>query len=539
MIRRAVIAGAGAALCLCASACAPLPEAGERAAFIEQPAMERTLVATTGRKPARPLAAAAVGEWPTDQWWREFGCAELEAIVEQALRESHGLKKMAARLREAEGFAQVEGARLLPFIDAELGMRQSRIPNHGVVASYNPKLAGLEKTMAFINPLLLRYEFDFWGKNRAIFDAALGEAAAEEAELADAELVLTAGLARAYLRGLAFARQVSLAAEMASLRRELHQLARARFRSGLDTEDAVLAAAADVETANKREAGVRALLALQRDLIARLMGEGPDAAQNLFESRRALPAASASLPKRLPIELLAHRPDLSAALRRTEAAAERIHVAKAEFLPSIDISVAAGLEASVTSTHIGKLGSFLFRPSAFNYQAVPGVHLPIFEGGRLRGRLATKRADYDEAVELYNETLLESVRQAADSLSNWKQTGAMVDAQRRLLAAKSRELSLASIRLRSGLKDRRELLASRHALLENEFASRALEADHLVAKVDLIQALGGGYSSGLEPTAPHLEPEAPISPLEQVTPAWNLEAAAPALFSAFQNGAAE
>ena len=61
-------------------------------------------------------------------------------------------------------------------------MRQSRIPNHGVVASYNPNLAGLEKTMAYINPLGLTYQFDFWGKNQAALDAALGQAAAQQAQ---------------------------------------------------------------------------------------------------------------------------------------------------------------------------------------------------------------------------------------------------------------------------------------------------------------------------------------------------------------------
>ena len=92
------------------------------------------------------------------------------------------MKKADDALRRAEAFSEIEGARLAPILNADLGMRRTRIPNHGVVASYNPALAGLEKTMAYINPLSLRYEFDFWGKNRAIFDASLGEAAAQAAE---------------------------------------------------------------------------------------------------------------------------------------------------------------------------------------------------------------------------------------------------------------------------------------------------------------------------------------------------------------------
>ncbi|MBI3274588.1 MAG: TolC family protein, partial [Methylocystis sp.] len=219
-------------------------------------------------------------------------------------------------------------------------------------------------------------------------------------------------------------------------------------------------AVVELEAAKKREAVTQASLALQQDLLARLMADGPDATQNLFVGKRAAIPARAPLPAQLPIELLAHRPDLAAAMHRAEAAAERIHIAKAEFLPSIDLTAAAGLEASVTSTHIGKLGSFLFRPSAFNYQVVPGLQLPWFEGGRLRGRLEARRAEYDEAVELYNETLLDAIRQVADSWANWKQSRAMLAAQARLLASKRGVLALARVRFRSGLGDRRELLTS-------------------------------------------------------------------------------
>ena len=115
-------------------------------------------------------------------------------------------------LRDAEAFSEVEGARLVPFFNADLGMRQSRIPNHGVVASYNPALAGLEKTMAYINPLSLHYEFDFWGKNRAMLDAALGEAAAQAAQTEETRLLLTTAVARAYFRIRALSRQVDIAA---------------------------------------------------------------------------------------------------------------------------------------------------------------------------------------------------------------------------------------------------------------------------------------------------------------------------------------
>jgi len=509
-----------------------MPPDVQRAEFQDPPPMERTL-SQAGQKVE---AAAAEKPWPNEQWWRQFGSPDLDQLMEIASQDNPGLKKAYARLNAAQGVSQVEGARLLPWWDANNRFQTLRYAEHGVVAAYNPDLAGVTKTADFLNPLVLRYEFDFWGKNRAAFDAALGEAAAEQAEFAHAWLVLTTAIARAYIRGVALAQQVALAHQMVLLRRELLQVAETRFRTGLDTDDVVKQANIDLETANKKEAGTRALLVLHQDLLAQLIGAGPDSTQNLFTGKRVAIPAKISLPPHLPIELLAHRPDLAAAMHRAESAAQEIHVAKAQFLPSVDMEVAtAGFEASVFTSKIGDLAKFLFRGGALNYVIAPGIHLPIFEGGRLRGQLAVARSSYDEAVDLYNETLLHALQEVADGLINWKETGSILDSQGRLLTSARDEVNLTSVRLRTGLNDRREILASQNALLDQQYVLDGLAADHLFAMIDLIQALGGGYSNGIDSSRPHLAPEAALSGLETMTPAWGLDSLASPLLGLFQN----
>jgi NodT family efflux transporter outer membrane factor (OMF) lipoprotein len=499
--RRLSIAPAAGLLFLLGG-CAETSPNGERAQFLEPPAMGRTLAQS-----GAPVASQTEASWPSGEWWRRFRSPELDRIVETALAENQSLKKAMEALRDAEAFSQVEGARLLPFLNADMGMRQSRIPNHGVVASYNPALAGLEKTMAYINPLSLHYEFDFWGKNRAILNAALGEAAAQAAETAEAQLLLTTAISRVYFRIRALARQAATASEMVKLRKDLLALAQTRFRTGIDTADGVTEASAAVEAAVKREAAVTAQLDFQQNLLARLMGQGPDAGRGVVGAKSMSPPAAPALPRQLPVELLAHRPDVAAAMHRAEAAAERIHAAKAEFMPSVDLTIVGGLEASRTSTAIDDLGKYLFRTSAIGYAVTPNIHLPLFQGGSLRGRLEGRRSEYDEAVDGYNETLLRAAQQVADSLARLKETRSETEAQRRLNAAARAELELARSRWSSGLKDKRELLAQAHAVLEQVYVLDALDADYLSSHVDLIQALGGGYLEGPEAFAPRPEPE--------------------------------
>jgi hypothetical protein len=91
------------------------------------------------------------------------------------------------------------------------------------------------------------------------------------------------------------------------------------------------------------------------------------------------------------------------------------------------------------------------------------------------------------------------------------------------------------VRLRSGLNDRREVLLSQHALLDQEYVLNALQADHLFAMVDLIQALGGGYSNGIDASRPNLAPEEALSGLETKTPTWAVDNLASPLWALFQN----
>jgi outer membrane protein TolC len=77
---------------------------------------------------------------------------------------------------------------------------------------------------------------NFWGKNRALMEAALGQAAAEEAEMAEVRLRLTTGVARAYVRGLALQQQFTVVQQIVRIRQELWRLAQTRARLGLDDE---------------------------------------------------------------------------------------------------------------------------------------------------------------------------------------------------------------------------------------------------------------------------------------------------------------
>ena len=161
------------------------------------------------------------------------------------------------------------------------------------------------------------------------------------------------------------------------------------------------------------------------------------------------------------------------------------------------------------------LSQRLFNSQAIGFAAVPGLRLPLFQGGRLAGNLDVQRADYDQTVDAYNETLLQAAQQVADALINLRRFEKEYKVQQDFVNANEKQLYLANIRIGGGLRDHREMLQERVDVLEAEFSKENLNGERLVASVDLFQSLGGGYDEGPDPRAskptPELDPITPVS----------------------------
>src|SRR5262249_3787425 len=122
--------------------------------------------------------------------------------------------------------------------------------------------------------------------------------------------------------------------------------------------------------------------------------------------------AAVELPSNVPAALLGRRPDIVAQRWRVEAAGKNIDVAKAQFYPDVSLLAFVGFQS------IGLPG---FLSAASRTLGVgPAVTLPIFDGGRLRGNLAGSNADYDIAVEQYNQALVDGLRDVVDQLTSFR-----------------------------------------------------------------------------------------------------------------------
>lgn len=465
--------------------CAFLPEDGVRAKLLDMPALTQTLSSD-------PQADRIVNAWPKAEWWRAFGNVELNRLIETALQDSPSLKAAQARLSQAEAVADFQAAEMLPFIQASFDLHH----RHFSETDFYGPAGGKSFTGAYIDPVVFRYHLDLWGKDQAALEAALGKEKSQASELAMARLMLATAISRDYIRLSTAEEDIRLAQALIHTAERLLHLSELRWQRGLSSQDPVHAAQQRLQTAKQRETSVRTQAQTLRNRLAALAGRGPDWGASIKAADSRV-AAHLPQPEKIALGLLAHRPDVAAALWRVEAAAQMIKVAETNFYPDVNLVGFAGLR----SLNLKDL--FLSQGASVAYSMGPTVTLPIFEGGRLDAELKHQQAGYDAAVEDYNQTLLTAIQQVADSLAAWRQTLEHDDAQEQALKAAEAEAELAQTRFRAGLSPIDTALEAEITLLQQQLTASAMHGAQQLAAIGLIEALGGGYENSSINLATH------------------------------------
>ncbi|MGZ5013252.1 MAG: TolC family protein, partial [Methylobacter sp.] len=245
---------------------------------------------------------------------------------------------------------------------------------------------------------------------------------------------------------------------------EKSQLAELRWQRGLTSQDLAYATQQQVEAARQRETSVRSQAQVLRNRLAALVGQGPDWGKSIHVEKIEI-AGHLPQPEAISLGLLAHRPDVAAALWQVESAAKLIKVAKTNFYPDVNLVGFAGLR----SLNLKDL--FLSHGASIAYGMGPTVSLPIFEGGRLEADLKNQQGAYDAAAESYNGTLLAAVQQVADSLAEWRKTVEHDAAQERALEAAEAASTLAEKRYRAGLSTRDGIIDAEAALIQQRLTA--------------------------------------------------------------------
>lgn len=419
------------------------------------------------------------GGWPESRWWEGFEDASLTALVDHALRFSPTLAQVEEKVLVSVSMALQERAHLFPEFGLELSDEWQHLAKEGFYRGFAPTVpAVVNDVKAGIG---VWYVFDFWGKNRALVQAALGEVRAMRAERAQAELVLASSVTAAYIELQGYLEKLALMRDVVSLKEQIEDVHVRRKEHALDKETGVLASGTDVLSVRARVSMLEGLVAEKRHAVCALIGEG----QSFAFDVGSLGVFDVGMPQGVFMDLIARRPDIAAQRARVEACADRVFVAKTEFYPNIDLAALIGWE----SIYIHQL----FLSKNYSASIKPALHLPLFTAGRLQAQLDAAQAFYNEAVYVYNALIVQACREVADGLSMLLSLKGQIDAQIRVVESLLEVLLVERGRMEHGVGCRLAVLEEEVSLLEARYVLIDLESSMRLWRVFLVRALGGGY----------------------------------------------
>jgi len=443
-------------------------------------ASEPTSLADSGiRVPASWSAAPDATTGPAHAWLRQLGDPALPTLVDEALSGNQDLRGARARVRAARARATIAGAAELPRVDASAG-----------AARRGSGASGRRNTVNdFDATLSASWEADLWDRLGDETRAADLDARGSEADLGAARLSLAAGVARGWFDLVEATLQRDLASETVDNFRANLAIVEESFRAGLNS-------ALDVRLERANLAGAESALEtrrIDRDLAARslevLLGRYPE---DRVRAARDLPRLDTPVPAGMPAAILDRRPDLRAARLRLAASDSRLDAALKNRLPELTLTARGGLSSDALHRLLD-FDSLLFALAA-------DLAAPLLRGGELEARRELARAETDEALAAYAESVLQAFQEVESALY----AEALLARREAALERASRESTaaeeLALERYRSGLTDIITWLEARRRAFDARSSLLTVRNERLRTRINLYLALGGNFQAATQDT---------------------------------------
>ena len=225
--------------------------------------------------------------------------------------------------------------------------------------------------------------------------------------------------------------------------------------------------------------------------LAVLTGQAPGSA---YKDIREQAAASASLPTPpeniavgIPADTLRQRPDVQAAGFSLQAEMARSAQQEAARYPSLQLSGTWGWQAFSIAA-LGGGGSLV--------GSVAGsLAANLFDGGRIKSRIAVQNAVEEQALIAYEKTVLTALEDVENALTAYAAGRERVDARSDAADAARKAAALARTLYQAGSTDFASVLETERSRLSSEDALASARADVLTAVIQLYKALGGGWTA--------------------------------------------
>ncbi len=417
---------------------------------------------------------------PAGAWWGLFSDPALDALESRVIDANQTLRAAEANFRGARAAVGAARAGLFPTVGGSASGARSR----------NGARSGGGSTAAYAAAADAQWEIDVWGRVRRLVEAAQDTAAASAADLAATRLSLQSELAADYLQlRVADATRRIFEETVAAFERSL-VLTQNRYVAGVVARVDVVQAETQLLGARASLLDIEATRAQLEHAMAALTGRAP--ADVSIPPVEGLPAVP-DIPAGVPSALLERRPDIAAAERRVAAANAQVGAATAAIYPTITLTGSVGFAGT-------SLANWFSLPNRV-WSLGTALAAPLFDAGLRQAQREQAVAAYDATVADYRQTVLDAFRDVEDNLALLRVLADEVRVEEEALRAARESVALTTNQYKAGLVGFIDVVTVQNVAFSAERTALELNGRRLVAAVNLIKALGGGFDAS-EPPPP-------------------------------------
>lgn len=426
-----------------------------------------------GAAPPTPAELAL----PDSAWWRQFGDAELDALIAEGLRNNLDLVVAASRVEQFYGALGVTRSPLFPQIGADASGSRTRASEKTIspAPTVNPYNAAQAT-------LLASWEIDLFGRTRRLTEAATAELEASESFRRGTVLSVVAAVTTGYVRLREQDRELEVARSTLGLRKDSLDLFLRRFKGGVVSAVEVSQARSEYATALRAVPVLLQAISEQENALSILIGRDPGP---IARGRSIDVLVAPPVPAGLPSELLDRRPDILQAEQTLVAANARIGAAKAAYFPTISLTGAFGQ----ASRSLSDLWSGPAR--VWSYGA--DISLPLFTAGAIAGQVERAEAEQRAAVAQYRKTVQAAFSETANALAGISNSREGLDAQQIQVGALVNYARLSRKRFEGGYTSYLEVIDAERSLFNAQVDLAKSQGDVLLQVAALYKSLGGGW----------------------------------------------
>jgi len=439
-----------------------------------------------------PVAFKELAGWKMTQpadtidkgaWWSVYHDPELDRLERMVDVSNQTIKQFEAQYRNAVALVGEARASLFPTADLSPGVSRSGIGRSGLSSGGGGGSTRSGTTYSISGTV--SWVPDIWGSVRRQIESATSAAQVSAADLANARLSAQATLATDYfdLRAEDALKQL-LTATVANYRRAM-QITQNQYRAGTTASTDYVTALAQLQSTEAQLIAVDIQRQQYEHAIAMLTGHAP---ADLTIMPAPLAADVPVLPPGLPSALLERRPDIAAAERVMQQENALIGVQTAAYYPNISLS-AVGEYAGNPLGQLFNVGNQIWSLGATGTEV-------LFNGGQRNSAVAAARATYEASVATYRQTVLTALQGVEDALSNLRILELQARAEATAVDSTRRAVEATLNQYRAGTLPYTSVITEQTLLLSNQQSALSIQQSRLVASVALIEALGGGWSTG-------------------------------------------